>query len=84
MERRKVDEEEKALQQVLKENELQKANHKIFQNDERVRALNSQLLFSDALQGREEQIELKKYMKDLEHKRDQFYHEETLVLLYLM
>ena len=56
LERRRIDEEEKAFQQVLRENELKKANAKIFQDDERVRALNSQLLLSDTLQGREQQL----------------------------
>ena len=50
--RRQLDEEERAFQHHIKEHELQKANQKLFQNDERVRALNSQLLCSDALKGR--------------------------------
>jgi len=44
-----------------------------------VRGLNSKLLFSDTLQGREEQIEIKKYIQDIDKKREQFYHEETMV-----
>lgn len=44
-----------------------------------MRALNSQLLLSDTLQGREEQLKVKGYMKDIENKREQYYHEETLV-----
>lgn len=50
----------------------------MFKDDERVRALNSQLLLSDTLQGREQQIEVKEYIKDVEKRRDQFYQEETL------
>lgn len=56
LERRRIDEEERAFQQVVKENELKKANAKLFQENERVRALNSKLLMSDTLQGREQQI----------------------------
>ena len=48
---------------MVKENELQKANGKLFQDNERVRALNSKLLLSDTVQGREQQIELKEYIK---------------------
>lgn len=64
----------------MKEEELAKANAKLFQDTEQVRALNSKLLFSDTLQGREEQMELKKYIRDIDKKREQFYHEETMVL----
>ena len=65
LERRRIDEEERAYQQVIKENELKKANNKLFQSTEQVRALNSQLLFSDTLKGREEQIDIKKYLNDI-------------------
>jgi hypothetical protein len=60
---------------------LKKANAKLFQDNERVRALNSKLLISDTLLGRQEQIELKGYIKDVEKKREQDFHEETLVLV---
>ena len=33
LERRRIDEEERAFQQVVRENELKKANNKLFQND---------------------------------------------------
>ena len=48
-------------------------------NGEKVRALNSKLLMSDTLAERSDQIEIKKYLDDLEKKREQFYHEEALV-----
>ena len=48
-------------------------------NSEKVRALNSKLLMSDTLAERSDQIEIKKYLDDLEKKREQFYHEQTLV-----
>ena len=41
---------------------MAKANEKLFQDTEEVRALNSKLLYSDSLQGREQQIEIKKYI----------------------
>ena len=66
LERRRIDEEEKHFQQKKKEEELAKANAKLFQDIEQVRGLNSKLLFSDTLQGREEQIELKKYIQDID------------------
>ena len=47
-----------------------------------MRALNSQLLLSDTLQGREEQLKVKGYMKDIENKREQYYHEEKLVQIW--
>lgn len=34
---------------------------------------------SDTLQGREDQLKVKEYMKEIEKKREQYYHEETLV-----
>jgi hypothetical protein len=53
LERRRIDEEEREFQQVVKENELKKANAKLFQDNEKVRALNSKLLISDTLLGRQ-------------------------------
>jgi hypothetical protein len=44
-------------------------------NGEKVRALNSKLLMSDTLAERSEQIEIKKYLDDLENKREKYYHE---------
>ena len=38
-------------------------------------------MYSDSLQGREQQLEIKKYMQEIERKREQFYHEETMVFL---
>lgn len=56
------------------------ANAKLFQDTEKVRALNSKLLYSDTLQGREQQIEIKNYIKEIEKKREEIYHQETIVL----
>jgi hypothetical protein len=58
-----MDEEERQFQQKLKEEELTKANAKLFQDTEQVRGLNSKLLYSDTLKDREEQIEIKKYIQ---------------------
>ena len=44
-------------------------------NSEKVRGLNSKLLMSDTLAERSDQIEIKKYLDDIEKKREQFYHE---------
>jgi hypothetical protein len=75
LQRRAADQQERLLQQVRKEEELGRANAKLFQDTEQVRALNSKLLMSDALYGREEQLELKKAQRDVEQRREQFYHE---------
>ena len=53
-------------------------------NSEKVRALNSKLLMSDTLADRSDQMEIKKYLDDVQKKREQYYHEETLVHFYLM
>jgi FKBP-type peptidyl-prolyl cis-trans isomerase len=81
LERRRIDEEERKYQQKIKEEELAKANAKLFQDTEKVRALNSKLLYSDTLQGRGEQIEIKNYIKEIEKKREEIYHQETIVTL---
>ena len=79
MERRRVDEEERQFQARKREGELAKANEKLFQDSEQVRALNSKLLFCDTLKGREQQIDVKHYLKDIEKQREEHFHEETMV-----
>jgi hypothetical protein len=37
----------------------------MFMNSEKVRGLNSKLLMSDTLAGREEQLEIKNYLQDI-------------------
>ena len=67
------DPSEKARLEKLK-GKIAIANAKLFHDTEQVRALNSKLLYSDALQGREQQLEIKNYLGEIEKKREQFYH----------
>jgi hypothetical protein len=60
---------------------LAKANAKLFQETEQVRGLNSKLLFSDTLKGREDQIEIKKYLQEIEKQKEEHFHQQTIVII---
>ena len=47
-------------------------------NQERVKALNSKLLYSDALLERENQLELKEHIKEMDRKREQIFNEQLI------
>lgn len=45
---------------------------------EKVKALNSKLLYSDAVQERERQIDIKQQIKEMEKKREQIFNEQLI------
>ena len=49
---------------------LEKSNKQIYEQSDRVRSFQSKLLLSDALQEREEQIEVKKKIQEIEKLRE--------------
>lgn len=57
---------------------MREANQKIFMNQEKVKALNSKLLYSDAVQERDQQLELKQQIKEMEKKREQIFNEQLI------
>jgi len=64
-ERRKVDIEEAKYQAGVKQEILGKANKQIYETNDRVKAFQSALLLSDALQEREAQVEITKKKKEI-------------------
>ncbi|KRX05301.1 hypothetical protein PPERSA_00602 [Pseudocohnilembus persalinus] len=76
MERRKIDEEEKKYQAMVKKQILDKANKQIYEDQDRVRSFQSKMLLSDALQQREQQIGQKKILVEIDNLRNQMYEEE--------
>jgi len=65
-ERRKIDIEEAKYQAGVKQEILGKANKQIYETNDRVKAFQSALLLSDAMQEREAQIEITKKKKEIE------------------
>jgi len=64
-ERRKIDIEEARYQAAVKQEILGKANKKIYETNDRVKAFQSALLLSDALQEREAQLEIANKKKEI-------------------
>ena len=63
MKRRKIDIEEEIYQNEVKKKTLEKANIQLYEAQDRVRAFQGKLMLSDAMQERDEQLELKGKLK---------------------
>jgi len=74
-ERQKIDAEEAAVQQEIRKNILDKANHQIFNECDRIKTFHSMMMFSDVIAEREAQMELKEELKKLELQREERFKE---------
>lgn len=63
MKRRQIDIEEEIYQNEVKKKTLEKANIQLYEAQDRVRAFQGKLMLSDAMQERDEQLELKGKLK---------------------
>jgi len=60
IERRKVDAMEEALQNELRNEAVERANHQMFEGQDRVKAFKSKMLMADVLAERDAQKDLKR------------------------
>lgn len=75
LERQKIDEQEAAIQLELRKAVINKANHQVFNEADRIKTFQSQMMYSDVIAEREAQMELKDELAKLELIREEKYKE---------
>ena len=76
IERRKIDAIEEALQNEMRNETIKKANEKMWEEQDRVKALRSKMLMSDVLAERKEQEKLKRRKQQFQDAIDKEWDEQ--------
>eukprot|EP00668_Euglena_longa_P029256 GGOE01036601.1.p1 GENE.GGOE01036601.1~~GGOE01036601.1.p1 ORF type:complete len:480 (+),score=207.48 GGOE01036601.1:135-1442(+) len=74
--RRALDAEEAQYQAARREAAIERANLILYEQDDRIKALNSKMLLSNVLDERQKQIELKEQRKEMERQKEAAWHAE--------
>jgi hypothetical protein len=75
MEKRKIDEEERKFQELEKKLIIDRANKKMFENQDPVKTFQSKLLMCDVMKERDFQNEIKNRKKEIQEDNERRWHE---------
>lgn len=76
--RQEIDKKEAEMQQKRREDIIQRANHILFERNEKVKFLRSQQLYSDVIEEREQQMKEKKESDEKQILEEKKWHEECM------